>query len=182
MGVDKTRLTVGGVTLLDRVLYAARPLCDPLVVVGGQRPTPVEGVRFVQEDSPGGGPVPAVLAGLDAVGTCDAALVLAADLPLLGAADLSLLVGALEQHRGAAAAVAARDDRGRANPLLAAYRRSVLDRAARALAGPGVPAARLLPASVVVVDLDRRATLNVNRPADLAAASASLASTNSVTP
>jgi molybdopterin-guanine dinucleotide biosynthesis protein A len=66
-GVDKAALSVGGVTLLDRVLGAARPVCDRLLVVGPDRPTAVDGVRFVQEAEPGGGPVPAVAAGLAAV-------------------------------------------------------------------------------------------------------------------
>ena len=46
-GVDKAALVVGGVTLLDRVLTAARPVCDWLVVVGPARPTGVAGVTFV---------------------------------------------------------------------------------------------------------------------------------------
>ena len=67
-GRDKLVLDVGGHGLLDRVLSAARPLCDPLVVVGPARPTRVSAVRFLQEDHPGGGPVPAVFAGLAAAG------------------------------------------------------------------------------------------------------------------
>ncbi|MDQ2826873.1 MAG: nucleotidyltransferase family protein, partial [Actinomycetota bacterium] len=43
-GVDKASLPVGGVPLLDRVLAAARPVCDRLVVVGPARPTTVPGV------------------------------------------------------------------------------------------------------------------------------------------
>ncbi|MDQ4090592.1 MAG: nucleotidyltransferase family protein, partial [Actinomycetota bacterium] len=66
-GVDKAALVVGGVPLLDRVLGAARPVCDRLVVVGPERPTEVAGVTFVREDPPGGGPVPGVAAGLAAV-------------------------------------------------------------------------------------------------------------------
>src|SRR2546423_14001799 len=96
-GADKAALDVGGTTMLDRVLGAARPLCDEVVVVGPSRPTVVEGVRFVQEDHPGGGPVPGVVAGLAAT-TGDPVFVLAVDLPLLTAPDLQQLLDALAGH------------------------------------------------------------------------------------
>ncbi len=172
-GVDKTRLAVGGVPLLDRVLSAARPVCDRLVVVGEERPTAVEGVLFVLEEPRGGGPVPAARAGLLAAGHCDVILVLAADLPLLVEADLDRLVAGLAEHPRADA-VAAPDHRGLPNPLLAAYRAPVLRRTIRRQAAHGVPASRLLPASVAMVDLGEPTVLNVNRPADLSRASASL--------
>ena len=156
-GVDKALLPVGGVTLLQRVLDAARPVCDTVVVVGPPRPT--AGVRFVQEAEPGGGPVPAVRAALDVLPPSDTVLVLATDLPLLTTAHLERLLGAL--HSDAAAAQGP-------NPLLAAYRRDALAARAAAL-GPGDRAAALLPSDVVVVDLGP-ATLNVNRPEDLEAA------------
>jgi molybdopterin-guanine dinucleotide biosynthesis protein A len=138
---------VGGVALLDRVLAAARPVCDRLVVVGPARPTTVTGVTFVQEAEPGGGPAPAVAAGLAAVPDAEIVLVLAADLPLL------------EPHH--------------LRTLLAAYLKPVLAGRAAAL-GAGARAAALLPPDVIAVDLGR-ATFNVNRPEDLAAAERSVA-------
>ncbi|HEX2048242.1 MAG TPA: NTP transferase domain-containing protein [Acidimicrobiales bacterium] len=155
-GVDKALLRVGGVTLLDRVLSAARPVCDSLVVVGPSRPVDV---RFVREPEPGGGPVPAVRAGLAALPGSDIVLVLAADLPFLGSDHLRLLLA----HVEAAAA-----DRGGPNPLLAAYRRAALAARLEHL-GAGDPAGKLLPAGVATVDLGP-ATLNVNRPEDVEAA------------
>ena len=164
-GVDKLALTVGGIPLLDRVLAAARPVCGRLVVVGPPRPTTVPGVDFVVEDEPGGGPVPAVAAGLARVGPCDLVVVVAGDLPLVTEAHLRDLVHGLDSpHVDAAAA----DHQGSPNPLLAAYRAAVLRSTAVTLAA-GHPAARLLPRATVVVDLGP-ATLNVNRPQDLAAA------------
>ncbi|MCA1673861.1 MAG: nucleotidyltransferase family protein, partial [Actinobacteria bacterium] len=74
-----------GATILDRVLSAARPAVDPLVVVGPRRATTVHGVRFVREAQPGGGPVPAVIAGLDQMRGADVVVLLAGDLPLLAA-------------------------------------------------------------------------------------------------
>jgi len=165
-GVDKAALRVGGVTLLDRVLGSARPVCQRLVVVGPARPTGVPGVAFVTEGQPGGGPVPAVLAGVEVAPECDVVLVLATDLPLLTVGHLRRLLDALGGSDEDAAAAA--DAKG-PNPLLAAYRVPAL--AARAVAlglGRDTPAGRLLP-TAVTVDLGA-ATLNVNRPEDLAAA------------
>lgn len=171
-GIDKAALVVGGVTLLDRVLAAARPVCDQLVVVGPRRATEVPGVAFVREAEPGGGPVPAVLAGLRAAPGCDTLLVLATDLPLLRPDHLRRLLAALDAPGSEAAASA---EVGGPNPLLAAYRAPEL--AARAAAmelGPGAPARRLLPGSPVLVDLGP-GSFNVNRPEDLAAAEAAVA-------
>jgi molybdopterin-guanine dinucleotide biosynthesis protein A len=158
-GADKAALRVGGVTLLDRVLRAAEPVCDRLVVVGPARPTAVAGVTFVREAEPGGGPVPAVLAGLHAAPDCEIVVVLASDLPLLTSDHLRRLLATLGNADAAAA-----DDEGGPNPLLAVYRSAAL----MAL-GAGTPARRLLPPGTVTVDLGT-ATLNVNRPEDLTAA------------
>lgn len=164
-GVDKAALVVGGVPLLDRVLGAARPVCDRLVVVGPVRPTSVPGVTFVLEDEPGGGPVPAVLAGLAETGDCDVILVLAGDLPLLTEVHLRRLLGALDDPDVDAAAAAHGDA---ANPLIAAYRAPVLRSTAAGLPA-ATRAARLLPPATVVVDMGP-GSLNVNCAEDLAAA------------
>ncbi len=174
-GVDKAALAVDGVTLLDRVLTAARPVCDQLVVVGPTRPTGVAGVSFVTEAAPGGGPVPAVLAGVDACPRCDLVLVLAVDLPLLRSEDLRRLLVAVDQPGVDAAASG--EGRG-PNPLLAAYRvPALLARAGDPALGAGARAGRLLPASTVTVDLGP-AALNVNRPEDLAAAASAAVAGN----
>jgi len=163
-GVDKLSLEVGGRTLLDRVLAAACAVCDRLVVVGPSRPTAVPNVTFAVEAVPGGGPVPAVAAGLDLLDDADVVLVLAADLPLLTGAALRMLLDALVDDEEEAAA--ARDHQGRPNPLLAAYAANRLGARSAGL-GPGTPAAALLPAVTALVDLGPEATLNVNGPEDL---------------
>jgi molybdopterin-guanine dinucleotide biosynthesis protein A len=166
-GVDKAALRVGGATLLDRVLAAAEPVCDRLVVVGPPRETTVEEVEFTTEAEPGGGPAPAVVAGVASAPDCDTALVLATDLPLLTTTHLVRLMVALQGPRIDAAAAA---DRRGPNPLLAAYGVVALQERARAAGlGPGSPASALLPRSVATVDLGA-ATVNVNCPEDLAAA------------
>jgi molybdopterin-guanine dinucleotide biosynthesis protein A len=161
-GVDKALLDVGGTTMLDRVLAAAAPNVDEVVVVGPKRPTSVPRVRFTLEDLPGGGPVPAVAAGLAVVPDSDAVVVLAVDLPLLQPDHVASLFAGLDDGE----AVAAADHRGQPNPLLAAYRADAL-RTATGRLGPDTPAARLLPPATVVVDLGESGRLNVNEPADV---------------
>ncbi|TMK89166.1 MAG: molybdenum cofactor guanylyltransferase [Actinobacteria bacterium] len=163
-GIDKALIEIRGVTMLDRVLGAAVPNCDQLVVIGPVRETTVPGVRFTIEPDPGGGPVPAVAAGLDRVSGAEQVVVLAVDLPLLGDEHVRTLFVGLEDE--GVVAVAAADQRGRANPLLAAYRADAL-RVALDGAGPGEPAARMLPLATVVLNLGEAGTLNVNEPSDL---------------
>ena len=121
-------------------------------------------VAFTIEASPGGGPVPAVAAGLAEVPDADVAVVLAVDLPLLSPEDVATLLTGLDDET--VDAVAAADHRGRPNPLLAAYRAGVLRSTLEGL-GADDSAARLLPAATAVVDLGVAGTLNVNRPGDL---------------
>jgi molybdopterin-guanine dinucleotide biosynthesis protein A len=163
-GVDKAMVEIAGTTMLERVLAAAAPNCDELVVVGPSRHTAVAGVRFTIEPSPGGGPVPAVAAGLAEVPDADAAVVLAVDLPLLDASDVAALFAGLDD-RGVDV-VAALDHRGRPNPLLAAYRADVLRSTLDGL-GAGVAASRMFSEATAVVDLGLAGTLNVNEPADV---------------
>ena len=161
-GVDKALLDVGGATMLDRVLAAAAPNCDELIVVGPERETSVPGVRFTIESEPGGGPVPGVAAGLAEVSDAEAVVVLAVDLPLLQGEHVARLLNALEEADVAAAA----DHRGQPNPLLAAYRPSALQ-IALDRAGAGDPASDLLGEIVAIIDLGQAGTLNVNRPDEL---------------
>ncbi len=173
-GIDKLALEAGGSTLLDRVLRVVRPLCRPLVVVGPPRATAVDGLTTVQEHPPGGGPLPAVMVGLRAVGDAELVFVLAGDLPMVTTTDLARLLAAIEQDPKLEAA-AARDERGAPNPLLAVYRSATLRSATSRGPLHGGPAARLLPRALRVVDLGGHATLNVNRPSDLRRAEALLA-------
>ncbi|MFH8404675.1 NTP transferase domain-containing protein [Streptomyces sp. NPDC018019] len=114
-GVDKPGLSVGGRSLLDRVLDAC-PDAVTAVVVGPPRPT-VRPVVQAREDPPGGGPLAALEAGLRHT-TAPVVLVLSADLPFLtGATVRALLAGAA----GADGALL-RDAEGKDQPLVAAYR------------------------------------------------------------
>lgn len=104
-GADKPGLTVAGRTLLEHVVGAVRahaPHAD-VTVVGPERDRPR--ARYVREDPPGGGPVPALRAGLPHVTAAWVAL-LAADLPHLAPNHLAALEAVLRdrgegQHDGA---------------------------------------------------------------------------------
>jgi hypothetical protein len=92
-------------------------------------------VVFTREDPPGGGPVPALAAGME-IGSSEVVAVFAADLPFLDAAAVELLRRTL-----AADAVVFTDGRGKDQPLAAVYRRRPLAQALAAL--PELSGARL---------------------------------------
>jgi molybdopterin-guanine dinucleotide biosynthesis protein A len=117
-GADKPALEVGGISLLDRVVAACGGAAS-IAVVGPPRPVrrPVE---FTREQPPGGGPVPALAAGL-AVGSADVVAVFAADLPFLDAEAVTLLRRSLITD-----AVLFTDTRGKDQPLAGLYRRNKL--------------------------------------------------------
>jgi molybdenum cofactor guanylyltransferase len=120
-GADKPGLIVGGRTLLDAVLAAgteagarqavivgpSRPGSSP---PGSSRPRGAPPVRFVREEPPGAGPVPALRRGLAELGhpadpgdpaAAPWLAVLAADLPFLRAAHLRALLAAAAGPGGA---------------------------------------------------------------------------------
>ncbi|MCZ2812205.1 NTP transferase domain-containing protein [Modestobacter sp. VKM Ac-2979] len=123
-GQPKPQLDVGGRTMLATVVDAARD-ADPVVVVGPPQPVP-EGVVLVREVPPGGGPVPALAAGLAAVGDAEVVAVLAADLPFL----THDLVTAL-RRRLVDDGVLVVDDTGRDQLLLGVWRTAALRDAVR---------------------------------------------------
>ncbi|GAA3628507.1 NTP transferase domain-containing protein [Streptomyces chitinivorans] len=135
-GTDKPALTVGGRTLLDRVLEACAD-AGRTVVVGPRRPT-ARPVDWTREDPPGGGPLAALDAGLRRTGS-ETVLVLSADLPFLTSATVRALLAAVHGTHGihgtapGSGGPAALDgavvvDDGRAQPLLGAYRAESLRR------------------------------------------------------
>ncbi|MEY9943806.1 molybdopterin-guanine dinucleotide biosynthesis protein A [Kitasatospora sp. GAS1066B] len=151
-GADKPRLTVGGRSLLDRVLAACAGARSTVVVgpaptrPGG--PAATGGPRWTREQPPGGGPVAAAAAGLaDPAVRAPVVLLLAADLPFLDAATVHRLAAALTAEVAEGAEVDAAvlvDAEGRDQPLAAAYRTSALRAALAGLGDPvGLPLRRL---------------------------------------
>lgn len=122
-GTDKPGLAVGGLTLLDRVLAACAG-ADRTVVVGPRRPAALP-VRWTRERPAGGGPLPALAAGLAALtgaGRPETAVVLAADLPFLTAPTVAALTEALAVAGAEGCeGVVLTDPGGRDQPLAAAY-------------------------------------------------------------
>ncbi|WP_308201465.1 molybdenum cofactor guanylyltransferase [Sphaerisporangium perillae] len=126
-GGDKPGVSVGGLTLIERVV-AAVPGAARLVVVGPARPGLPRG-EFAREDPPGGGPIPALRAGLARVQAPWVAL-LAADLPFLLPGHVAALLAAAGTPPRAGAVLV--DEDGREQWLTGVWRTETL---ARALAG-----------------------------------------------
>lgn len=187
-GVDKPALSVGGRMLLDRVLAACAG-AGSTVVVGPRRPT-ARPVGWAREEPAGGGPLPALAAGLAGLGAgrSGVVLVLAADLPFLAADTVHALVDTLtgepDDREGAAAGgdgVLLVDGDGRDQPLAAAYRIEPLRRELALLRAEhgglaGLPL-RLLTGELElrrIADPTGEATFDCDTWADVAAARARL--------
>ena len=132
-GTDKPALEVGGVSMLDRVLAACEG-AESVTVVGPPRPV-ARRVVFTREYPPGGGPVPALAAGMT-VGSAELVAVFAADLPFLDGEAVTVL-----QRSLTADAVLFTDEHGKDQPLAAIYRRNTLAAALDSL--PELRGARL---------------------------------------
>lgn len=174
-GVDKPGVLVGGRSLLDRVLAACGDAATT-VVVAERRPT-ARPVLWAREDPPGGGPLAALGAGLNAT-TSNTVLVLSADLPFLGEQTVQLLLDALDAERVDGAVFVDRD--GRDQPLVAAYRTEALRHGADRLAVEhgglgGLPLRRLtagLTLTRVTEPGDSRAAFDCDTWEDIAEARA----------
>jgi molybdopterin-guanine dinucleotide biosynthesis protein A len=130
-GVDKPAVEIDGVPLLDRVLAACADAAS-VVVVGPARPTAVP-VRWTRESPVGGGPVPALAAGLSC-GSSEFVVVLAADLPFLDPAAVRALLAAVESDAVESDAAVYTDADGKDQLLAAAFRRAPLTAAVAAIA------------------------------------------------
>ena len=120
---DKTRLTVAGTALLDRVL-AACASATQRVVVGVERATAMS-VTWTREQPVGSGPAAALEAGLRLV-TAPVVVVLAGDQPLLDAATVEQLVASLDADGADVDGVVPVDCDGREQWLCSAWRAEAL--------------------------------------------------------
>jgi molybdopterin-guanine dinucleotide biosynthesis protein A len=159
-GADKAALTVGGTTLLDRVL-ATVPGAATVIVVGAPRPTQ-RPVTWTREQPAGTGPAAAARAGLALV-DAERVVLLAADLPFLTAETVDRLLAAATP----AGAVLV-DDEGRSQWLTSAWPTDVLR--AAALTPGGSLRAALGPLQPAEVPVDGREVLDCDTPHDLARA------------
>ncbi|WP_460863027.1 molybdenum cofactor guanylyltransferase [Nocardiopsis coralliicola] len=169
-GVDKPGLDAGGATLLERVAAAAP---GRIAVVGPARERPA--ARYVAEDPPGGGPVPALRAGLAELavaaepagqggGGAPYVALLAGDMPFLCAAHLDRLRAAAAGRPGAVLL----DGAGRHQWLAGVWDAAVLRAALDAYAGRSLRGllAPLGPAGVPLAPGDPAAD-DCDTPADL---------------
>ncbi|MCX7599653.1 MAG: molybdenum cofactor guanylyltransferase [Armatimonadetes bacterium] len=118
---QKGLLQVGGLSIAERVIEAAKTAVGDLVVVGEAHLPPGTGVRVVPDDFPGGGPTHGLWVGLRALDR-PVAVLMAWDMPFLTAGLLSYLIQSLEASQDNQAAVPR--IQGRPQPLCAAYRHS----------------------------------------------------------
>src|SRR4051812_19062640 len=87
MGIDKATLEIEGQTLARRAADVLGHVCDPVLEVGdGATDLPA-----VREDPVGAGPLAALVAGADALGTAPV-LLLACDMPFIEPALVALIV------------------------------------------------------------------------------------------
>ncbi|MFI6503492.1 NTP transferase domain-containing protein [Nonomuraea typhae] len=121
-GVDKPGLTVGGRSLLESVAAAVRG-ADRVIVVGPERLRPR--ADYVLEEPRGGGPVPALRAGLARV-RAPWVVVLAGDMPLLRPSHVGAL---LERAQAPGAGAVLVDGDGREQWLAGAWRTEALRQA-----------------------------------------------------
>ncbi len=192
MGKPKAALEWRGTPLVAGISgLLARTLDGPIVVVrapGQELPPLPAGVEIAEDERAGRGPLEGLAAGLRATGgRADRAFVSSTDLPLLQASFVRRVTAALRE--GVDAAVPRFG--GNTHPLAAAYRLTVLARIEMLLEADRLRMSSLLDEIAVrwldpdwlLADPDLAADdpqldslLNLNGPADVAAALAALAS------
>lgn len=137
-GIDKTAITVGDSTLLERVVAAVID-ADRIICVGPERETTVD-AEWTREDPPGGGPVAALTAGMQHV-RAPVVMVLAVDLPFITREAVHRMVDSCNGGK----AVLAVDSDGTPQPLLAAYpTKPLLARLSALGDGHGLPMKRVI--------------------------------------
>ncbi|CAN5680671.1 hypothetical protein BH18ACT15_BH18ACT15_15860 [soil metagenome] len=114
-GVDKAAIAIDGRSLLERALDAVAG-AKRIIVVGPERAVDRR-VTFLAENPPGGGPVPALVAGLGHA-RAERVVLLACDMPFVTAAVVARLLDAIGDSDGAML----RDGEGRLQPLASAWR------------------------------------------------------------
>ncbi|MBM9466176.1 NTP transferase domain-containing protein [Nakamurella leprariae] len=171
-GVDKPGLIVGGSTLLERVLAAARAAgATDLVVVGPARPIAAD-VRQVQERPAGAGPAAGLATGLAALGAGEhpdeLVAVLAADLVAPAADTLRRLAAAVLDDPSRADGAVLVDPDGRPQWLIGVWQRTTLHSAVlRRADWAGMPVRAVLPDAVVLVPGSGPDVADIDLPDDL---------------
>jgi molybdopterin-guanine dinucleotide biosynthesis protein A len=174
LGRTKGDLRLDGRSLALRAAEALQVVCEGVLVsVGGGSINPAPGFPAVRDAAPAGrGPLAGIAAGFEATER-EALLVLACDYPLVGA---DLLRGILDLDDRRSEVVLVHDGEGRDHPLVALWRRNVVQSLVTALAARRhtvkllvgeCSVQRLGPEAFPGIDLPSM-LLNLNRPEDLA--------------
>jgi molybdenum cofactor guanylyltransferase len=168
-GRDKSRLVVGGQTILSRQLQAIDGITDDILAIGGDG-VHAPPLRGVADRRPGLGPLAGLEAALDAA-RGDTVLLLACDLPFITTPLLAHLVTLAPT----ADAVVPRTDRGY-HPLCAVYHRRCMEAVRRRLDTGALALQGLLQEITVRVvegqelaqfGRETRLLANANTPSDL---------------
>jgi molybdenum cofactor guanylyltransferase len=190
MGTPKAALEWHGSTLLRRTVgIMARATNGAVVVVrapGQDLPELPAGTLVADDPREGKGPVQGIAAGLAALsGRADVAFVSSTDMPFLHPAFIRRVLGAVEESKGTDVALPVA--RGYRQPLAAAYRVSLAETAERLVKEDRLRPAFLFEECQVetlddaalkrdpvlaALDPELDSVLNVNTPADYAAARA----------
>ena len=169
-GSDKSEAILQGKTLID-YLISSIPAGVPVVIVGPARDEFATTIRVVQEDSPGGGPVAGIAAGLPLIET-EYVSVLATDMPY-SAALVPLLMKDLSDEVDGAIVV---DEEGFQQPFSGIYRTLVLKRALEEIAPVSGQSMRKLLNQLHVTHVklsadERHLLVDIDTPEDLIKAS-----------
>lgn len=168
MGRRKATLPVGGSTLLQHLVERLRSTVDEVIVAGGIE-LPIAGVRWVEDQVPGAGPLGGMAAGLQAA-AAPAAWVVACDLPDVVPELARLLFSALDAYDAVVPRPA-----GRAEGTCAVYRTVLAARIEELLRQRRHSVLALLDRSRVrylgaeelrAADPDLRSFRNLNTPQD----------------
>lgn len=183
MGQDKAWLTIGGETLISRVLAAARAVSDHLLIV--TRKSSVnhnayidlareQEAELVYDLEDNGGPLAGIHAALRHSGQSETVLVLACDLPFVTAEFLEFL--SQEHTRGERMITVPHDTDGRPQPLLAIYSGTCIPQIENHLARgilrvdrlfEVLPTYHIQPEAYSHLEDPWRIFSNINTPADL---------------
>ncbi len=141
MGVNKSLLSLGEETVLQRALANMSGAADPVVVAlapGGTLPSLPDGVLVSRDDQPEKGPLWGLAAGFRTLaGKAERIVVMPVDMPFFGTTWIARLVDGLEEHR-----VCMYRWQNVNNALTAAYDMALLPKVERLIAeGRGRPMA-----------------------------------------
>lgn len=130
LGTDKAQVTVGGRSIINRVMDALEGFCDE-VLIAANDPAPYEilGLRIVPDEEPGGGSVMGVYSALK-VAANRFAFVVACDMPFLSRPFIEFMAGMDRDYDVLAPYVS-----GHIEPLHAIYSQACIPAMEKLIAG-----------------------------------------------